>query len=279
MKQFFKTKFFYIITIVALLFTIVPIILNAMGVTSILKNTIGTIFSPLQKFSTYATEAFDGFAAYFYKFDRLVEENEMLREQIEDLQKKTYDAVELEKMYDWMSDFLEVKIAHADYKFLAASVIGHESGAYSRVLTLDVGTSSGVKENMPVISSSGLVGRITEVGLNWSKVTTLTQANSSVGAFVERTGDTGICTGVFDLSSDGLMEMNYVSSDSTVAPGDRVLSSGNGSVYPANLVVGFVDSVDVDPNTRGLAIKVKCSGNFTELTNVMIITSYDIGAK
>lgn len=275
MKQFFKNKFFFIIITLALIAVIVPTVLHSMGVTPIIQNAIGTVFTPLQKVSNYVTEAIDGFSAYFYKFDRLREENNQLKEQIADLQSKVYDADNLEKMYDWMSGFLEMKIAHTDYKFLAASVTGHENGNYSRILTLDVGSSSGVKLNQPVVSSDGIVGRITEVGLNWCKVTTLTQANSSVGAYVERTKVSGVCTGDFSRASEGICSLNYLPADSDVAVGDRVLSTGSGSVYPEGLVIGFVESVITDPNSRGLSVGVRCACNFTELSKVMIITSFE----
>ena len=162
-----------------------------------------------------------------------------------------------------------------DYKFLSASVTGRESGNYSRVLTLDVGLGAGVEMNMPVITSEGIVGRITEVGLNWSKVTTIVEANSSVGAYVERTNDAGVCVGKFELSSGGLCELNYLPADSDVQVGDRILSTGFGSVYPRGLVVGYVESVEANPYTRALNVRVKCSSDFSSLTNVMVITSFE----
>ena len=275
MKQFFKNKFFYIIITLALIAVIVPTVLHSMGVTPIVRNAIGTVFTPLQKVSNYVTEAIDGFSAYFYKFDQLREENNQLKEQIADLQSKVYDADNLEKMYDWMSGFLEMKIAHTDYQFLAASVTGHENGNYSRILTLDVGSTSGVKLNQPVVSSEGIVGKITEVGLNWSKVTTLTQANSSVGAYIERTKVSGVCTGNFSRASEGICDLNYIPAESDISVGDRVLSTGSGSVYPEGLVIGYVDSITTDPNSRGLSVSVKCACNFTELSKVMIITSFE----
>ena len=278
MKEFFKKKFFYIIVVIALIATIVPSVLYSMGVTPFIRNAIGTIFTPMQKISISVTEAIDGYASYFHKFDLLKEENEKLKEQIKDLQSQVYNATELEQMYDWLSGFMEMKIAHTDFKFLAASVTGHEINNYSRILTLNVGSSSGVVVNMPVVTSDGIVGQVTEVGLNWCKVTTLTQANSSVGVYVERTRETGICTGNFNLSSEGLCDLNYLPSDSDVKVGDRVVSSGLGSIYPADLVVGFVESVEIDPETRGISARVKCVCDFSTLSQVMIITSFDTSA-
>lgn len=275
MKQFFKNKFFYIISIVTLLVTIVPTIFYSMGLTFVFRDAVGVILTPMQKLFNYATEAVDGFAAYFYRFDELVEENNALREQVAELREQVYDSTEREEMYTWLSGFLELKMAHNDYKFLSASVTGRESGNYSKILTLDVGSGAGVELNMPVITSEGIVGQVTEVGYNWCKVTTIVEANSSVGAYIERTSDAGVCEGSFELSDDGICELNYLPSESQAAVGDRILSTGYGSVYPRGLVVGFIEAVDMNPYTRSLTVQVKCAVDFSELTQVMIITDFD----
>jgi len=278
MKQFFRSKFFYIISVITLLVTIVPMVFYSMGVTFVFRDAVGILLTPLQKGFNYAAEAVEGFTAYFYKFDELAEENNALREEIAELRSQIYDSTEREEMYRWLSDFLELKMSRNDYKFLSASVTGRESGNYSRVLTLDVGSGAGVEMNMPVITSEGIVGQITEVGYNWSKVTTIVEANSAVGAYVESTHDAGVCEGSFELSSEGLCELNYLSADSLCKIGDRVLSSGFGSVYPRDLVVGYIESIYTNPYTRSLNIRVKCAVDFSSLTQVMIITDFEAEA-
>ena len=275
MKQFFKNKFFYIISVITLLVTIVPMVFYSLGVTFVFRDAVGIMLTPLQKAFNYATEAVDGFAAYFYKFDELVEENNALKEEIAELKTHIYDSSEREEMYKWLSDFLELKMSRNDYTFLSASVTGRESSNYSRVLTLDVGSGAGVELHMPVITSEGIVGQITEVGYNWSKVTTIVEANSAVGAYVESTRDAGVCEGSFELSSDGLCELNYLSADSLCEIGDRVLSTGFGSVYPRDLVVGYIEAIDTNPYTRTLSIKLKSAVDFSSLTKVMIITDFE----
>ncbi len=275
MKNYFKSKFFYIIITLALIFTIVPIVLSSMGVGFVIRNAIGVVLTPGQKLFNYATDGIDGFASYFYKFDELVEENTRLREQVSELQTKLYDSVEIEEMYEWMSEFLELKMAHNDFKFLSASVTGRESGNYSKIMTLDVGSGAGVTVGMPVITSVGIVGQVSEVGYNWCKVTTIVEANSSVGAYIEKTGDAGICTGSFAMSTDGMMELNYLPSDTELEVGDRVLSTGYGSIYPRGLVIGYVDEIALDGYSRNLSVKVKSAVDFSEISQVMIITSWE----
>lgn len=276
MKQFFKNKFFYIMTVLALLFTIVPSIFYSMGLTFVFRDAVCVLLTPMQKVFNYATEAVDGFAAYFYKFDELVEENNALRERIAELEKQNYDAAELEERSAWMSSYLEMKTQHTDFKMLSASVTGRESGNYSRILTLDVGSGAGVELNMPVVTSEGIVGQITELGYNWSKVTTIVEAQSAVGAYIERTDAAGICQGTFELAPDGLCRLSYLPAESDVKVGDRVLSTGYGTVYPRGLVIGYTETVGLNEYTRSPDVTVKCAVDFSELTQVMIITDYEI---
>ena len=276
MKQFFQSKFFYVVTVVALLFCIVPTVFASMGATFLLRDAVNGVFTPFQKFFNYAAEALDGFSAYFYRFDELVEENSVLREQVAELQTQIYDSTEREEMFAWMADFLEMKRVHTDYKMLAASVTGRESGNYSKILMLDAGSSAGVEINMPVVTSEGIVGRITEVGHNWSKVTTVVEPNSSVGAFVERTNDLGVCEGDFELAGEGMLRLNYLPGDTAAAIGDRILTSGYGSVYPRGLVIGYIEETEVNPYTRSVNVTVRCAADYSDLARVMILTDFDI---
>ena len=275
MKQFFKSKFFYIITVIALLCCIVPTVFYRMGVTFALRDAVTGVLTPMQKLFNYTAEAMDGFAAYFYRFDELVEENAVLREGVEELRSQIYDSTEREEMYAWMAGFLEMKRVRQDFKMMASSVTGRESGNYSRVLTLDAGSGAGVEVNMPVVTSEGVVGRITEVGTGWSRVTTVVESGTIIGAYVERTNEVGVCEGEFGLSGDGLLRMNYLKADTEAKVGDRVLSSGYGSVYPRGLVIGFIESMEVNPYTRGMSVTVRCAADFSELSRVMILTDFD----
>lgn len=265
-------------TVIALVVAIVPTVFYSMGLTFVFRDAVGTVLTPMQKAFNYAAEALDGFAAYFYKFDELVDENVALKERIAELEGQIYDAKELEDAYAWLSEFLDLKVQHTDFVLMPAAVTGRESGNYASVLTLDVGYGSGIRKNMPVITSVGIVGRVTEVGYNWCKVTTILESQSAIGAVIERSDEVGIVEGKFGLSAEGLCRMNYLSANASVEVGDRVLSSGYGSVYPRGLVVGYVEEVSVNPYTRGLDVNIRCAVDFSSLTDVMIITDYAVTA-
>ena len=279
MKNFFKNKFFYIMTVVALAVAIVPTVLYSMGLTFIFRDMVGMVLTPMQKVFHAAGDAVDGFAAYFYKFDTLVEENMALKEEVAALQAQIYDNKEMEEMYAWMSDFLDMKRQNTDYQMTAATVTGRESGNYSSVLTLDTGSGAGIAVGMPVITATGLVGQITEVGYNWSRVTTILEAQSAVGAYVERTGESGLAEGDIQLTGDGLVKLQYLADDTTVQEGDRILTSGFGDVYPRGLVIGYVQSMESNPYTRTKTVYVQCVAPVSDVSDVMIITDFTLYAE
>jgi len=279
MKQFFKNKFFYIMTVLALLVTIVPMVYHNMGVTFVFRDAVNVLLTPMQKVFHAAADAVDGFTAYFYKFDALVEENTALKQEVASLQAQIYDNREMEEMYAWMSDFLEMKRQHTDYTMTAATVTGRESGNYSSVLTLDTGSGAGITLGMPVITAEGLVGQITEVGYNWSRVTTIVEAQSAVGAYVERTGESGVAEGDSQLTGDGIVKLQYLAADTAVEIGDRILTSGYGSVYPRGLVIGYVQSMETNPYTRTKTVYVQCVAPIYNVSDVMIVTDFTLYAE
>ncbi len=279
MKQFFKNKFFYIMTVLALLVTIVPMVYHNMGVTFVFRDAVNVLLTPMQKVFHAAADAVDGFTAYFYKFDALVEENTALKQEVASLQAQIYDNREMEEMYAWMSDFLEMKRQHTDYTMTAATVTGRESGNYSSVLTLDTGSGAGITVGMPVITAEGLVGQITEVGYNWSRVTTIVEAQSAVGAYVERTGESGVAEGDIQLTGDGIVKLQYLAADTAVEIGDRILTSGYGSVYPRGLVIGYVQSMETNPYTRTKTVYVQCVAPIYNVSDVMIVTDFTLYAE
>jgi rod shape-determining protein MreC len=143
------------------------------------------------------------------------------------------------------------------------------------VMMIDRGTSSGVERNMPVVTPDGIVGYVAEAGLSWAKVVTVCEAASSVGAVVERTGETGLVSGSYTLAADNLLKMTYLSPDSDIAVGDRIVTSGYGNVYPRGLIIGYVESVENDSLSQTVTATVKLAARLADPEKVMVITAYE----
>lgn len=275
MKSFFKSKFFTFLVVIALFLTIVPTVLYAMGLGNYTHNVVNTLLSPVQKGFTFVTNALDGFSSYFTEFDRIVEENKELRERINELEDQIYSAKEIEGMNEWLFDYLELKREHTDYVFEVANVTGGGSGNYMTVFTIDRGKSHNVTADMPVITSEGIVGYVVESGSDWSKVLTFIEAGSSIGAYIERTGELCVVEGDYTLSKEGVCRINYLTEESDIQEGDRILSSGYGSVYPRGLIIGHVTKVERNEYSRSVTAYITPAADLTDISKLMVITEYE----
>ncbi|MCX5656855.1 MAG: rod shape-determining protein MreC, partial [Candidatus Omnitrophica bacterium] len=115
-----------------------------------------------------------------------------------------------------------------------------------RIIFLDRGTDY-VKENMVCLNSWGLIGKVFEVGKDFSKCICLNDLNSRVPAKVERTQEQGLVYGTIN----GIrLEMKYLNKHSAAQTGDRIITSGLGEVYPPGILIGTISELRTDANYK-----------------------------
>lgn len=276
MNGFFKSRAFAVLLTLFILLSGIPSILIAMGQGNFVRDTAMTLVSPIMRGASALGNAFKGFGEYFTEFDRLREENKELSDRVKELEEQIFNAELLSSENEWMRSYLGTKRAHTDFVLCDANLIGSESGDYISTFTIDRGSTSDIKVGMPVITSDGILGKITEVGLTFSRVSTVINYDSSIGAYLERSGDVGIVTGDFDRRRDGLCILEYLPFDADIEVGDRVFSSGLGSVYPRGILIGEVAEITGDANNHTRIAVLKPAVNLEDITKVMILTQYDI---
>ena len=147
--------------------------------------------------------------------------------------------------------------------------------AKGALLALQLSHADGVDINMAVVTKDGIVGFVSEVGTNWCKVSTLLENAVSVGAYIPRSGAIGMVSGDLSVSSEGYCRFSYTEADADIRVGDQILSSGVGSVYPADLIIGVVESIEVDEYSRAIVATVKPSVEFSKLQYMLIVTGYE----
>ena len=279
MGRFFKSRFFVVTVIVALILVIVPSVLSAMGLSSYVRGALGMIAAPFQHAFTFVTDSVAGFGDYFAALDELTAENEELRRRLEAANDQLYNASLLEEENEWMRDYLGLKRLHVDYEFEEATIIGREAGSHLTVFTLNRGSLRGIEVNMPVLVDTGIVGAVVEVGPTWCRVKTMLETASALGAYVERSAQNGLVSGSFALAEQGKCIMEYLGADADIRVGDRILTSGVGSIYPAGLLIGEVTAVTPDPYSRGLTAEITPAVDLEALRRVMILTDFDSYTK
>jgi rod shape-determining protein MreC len=273
--KIFKNKFFIIALSIAVFISILTATLSIMGQTGPIRNALNTVTLPFRYVGLKFNEAIEGFSKYFESIDKLNEENSSLREEIAELEGELAEMEATKNENERLREHLDVKKAYPDFSFADALIIGTESENYSTFLTLDRGFGDGVEVGMPVIVKSGLVGSVCEVGYSWCRVRVITEASANVGAYVERSGEIGIVNGDISLKDTGTCNLTYLPENADIEVGDLIYTSGVGSVYPRNLLIGRVCEVGIDEYLRKKTAIVDCAVDFESLKYVMIIVSFE----
>ncbi|MBE6718870.1 MAG: rod shape-determining protein MreC [Ruminococcaceae bacterium] len=276
MKNLFQNKFMIVLIVISILLVGTTSFISALGYTSYVRNAIGIVLTPIQKGANYVFDSIENIFSDKNDYKKLKEENENLKLMLAEKESELANAELTLKENENLKDFLGLKEEHPDFVFADAKITGRQSNSYSIVYTLDKGTYHGIEPGMPVVDKYGVIGCISEVGLTWSKATSVTEPDFSVGVIVERTGEVGISSGTFSASKDGLCVVSYLPVDTDIKAGDRIITSGNNSIYPKGLLLGTVESIKADPVSREIQALVKPAANLTETSSVMIITDYGI---
>lgn len=273
--RYFKNKFFIICFTVVLCLTVFSVVLSASGNAWFLKDAFNVISTPFRAAFNYCADGVQGFVDYFTEFDRISAENEELRKENEELKKLQADLEVLKEENAWLRDFLDVKNHNTTFEFEDATVIGKNSSSAHSTLTLNKGSLHGISEGMVVIAGQGLVGRVTEVGLNTSEVLCITDISSSIGALVERSAMIGIIEGYYENECRFLYTTGFADV-SDIEVGDVIISSGSGSIYPYGLKIGTVTEVTLDDASRSVIATVQAAVDVQNIGRVMIIKSFNI---
>jgi rod shape-determining protein MreC len=152
---------------------------------------------------------------------------------------------------------------------VAAQVIGASGSDLSHVLTIDKGSRDGLKPDMAVITSDGIVGKLREVFPTTSYVLEINDQSSGAGVILASTRSRAILRGTVS----GRAQIGNLTADSRIKPGEQVLTSGGDQVYPRGLPVGTIESIAPDPNNQPYtSIVVRPAVDLNRVEEVLVIT-------
>ncbi len=241
------------------------------GGVSLLQRGLLAVLSPLQRGVSAVVggvgEAWRGWAFHreTYVENRRLEER--VRQLEAELQARAPGAQEAERLRQLLSLREAVPM-----NTVAAEVVGREGVPWFRSLTIDKGEADGVALDAPVISPTGVVGRVFAVGPHAARVQVLLDRDSGAGVLVERSRVPGVVSGQVSGQASGAddLVLEYVPERSDVAVGDVVVTSGVDGIYPKGLVVGRVRYVG---KGSGLFrdIRVEPSARFDRLEEVLVV--------
>lgn len=230
------------------------------------EQAIIEITAPVQKVMTEATAAVTRLWEGYFFFVGLREENLRLREQVEKLSMDNNRYKEILSAYERLTHLLEFRESLPG-KVVASRVIGRDPTGWFESIIIDKGRSAGIRLNMPVVHSFGVVGRVVSVSWNYSKVLLIIDQNSSVDCLIQSTRERGMFKGV----SADRCRLDYVTRSTTAQPGDKVVTSGLGGVFPKGLPLGEIVSIAEMPGGLFKEIQVQPAVDFSKLEEVLVV--------
>ncbi len=279
MKKFFGNKPILIMVIAVLLLLVLAFFSAGSRTIPWVESTVGSIISPIQTFAFRASNSISDFFRGLFNTTDADLENASLKQKLALYEQEKLDYDELIKENERLRKLLDYAGTFKDIDFASAKVIGRSDGVWFDILTLNAGRDQGVELDQPVICGDGLVGKVTDVGVNWCKVTALIDSSYSVAVSVERTRDNCMVRGVFSTSNKtNRLELYYLPTDLTdLVPGDVIMTSGIGGIYPKGIRVGTVEEVLLDNDSSGVNAIVTPSVDFLRREEVRIITGFGGG--
>jgi rod shape-determining protein MreC len=197
---------------------------------------------------------------------RLKEEIAALTEENTLLQQDKYELNKLRELFDLNEQY-------SSYNKVGARIIGRDSGNWYSGFVIDKGENDGLAVDMNVIAGGGLVGRITSVGPNWSKVTSIISDNSHVSAMTLSSEDNMTVSGDLKLMAEGCIAFSrLMDTQNKVREGDKIVTSNISDKYLPNILIGYVSSIEKDANNLTKSGLLVPAVDFEHLGEVLVIT-------
>lgn len=226
---------------------------------------------PVQEKLYSAQNAVRAFFIRVFNPSELEEENARLKEQLNRQAAKLAFFEDTTRENARLTELLNFHEANPSIRFLTASVIGRGTNPYIDTLTLNVGTRHGISPQMAVITSEGVIGRVSEIGPTWCRVRTLANDDMRISVIVQRTRDEGMYGGLHTLP-DGTVgaKLYYLPDEADIRVGDVIVTSGLDEVFPKGLLIGTVAAVD--EGTGAYDALVKWDADFSHLEEVLVLS-------
>lgn len=237
---------------------------------SYIENAFSNLIMPIQSGITYIKNKLTKNDAYFGTMDNLKEENEKLKQKNTELESALRQLEVIQSENSTLKEYLNLTEKYKSYKTAPAYIINKDISNYSSIFVINIGSSSGIEENMTVIAAEGLVGHVISVTNDTAKVQTLTDTSNVVSATLENSKDTVICRG--RLSKNEL-KATYVSTDTVLTEGEKLYTSGMGGIYPKGIYIGNINKINETRNITDRSFVVESAVDFGNLETVLVITN------
>ncbi len=239
-----------------------------------LNAVAGYVFVPMQEGINNVGSWFSAKANVFKTLGEVLAENKELKSQIDDLTSQINKTKLEQYELDNYRELLDLDNQYADFDKIAAHVIAMDGTNWFSTFTIDKGSKQGIAKGMNVIAGSGLVGIVTDVGPNYSKVRSIIDDSSNVSAMVLTTKDNFNVSGsLMNMNKDKVLPFSELRDENDkVQQGDPVVTSYVSDQYQQGLLIGYIYSVEDNANNLTKSGYITPVVDFQHLQDVLVIT-------
>lgn len=237
-----------------------------------ISSSVSTVVSPLQKIVYNINSRVKETVDFFLNFSEVKLENEQLKQKNAELANELIEYESLKDEVERLREALNFTESRSNYNYVAVNIIGYSGSSLSDGYIIDKGSNDGIAKNMVVVSYKGLVGKVTKVSSNFAVVQSILNENIAVAVMDQQTRDaTGVLQGLSDKKDTNMTVVYNLPIDSDVKEGDIIITSGLGKIYPKEIPVGTVVSVQEDNVKVMKSAVVEPFVNFNKLEELFVV--------
>ena len=233
--------------------------------TELIRTKIIDFVSPLTIPLNYPIKVVGDFVRYFEIYSSLLEENKELKKDLQNMTGWKEKALQLEQKNAQLRALNNVKLSE-DLIWVTGEMMADSGSPFYQSGVINIGSKDGIKNGSAAVDGLGLVGRISGVGQKVARVLFLTDISSAIPIKIKRSNQKGLMIG--DNSPWPLLE--FVEEKGLINIGDRVFTSGDGNVFPSDILIG---TILIDNKKK---LRVKPVANFESLEFLRILNTKKI---
>ena len=264
----------YLLFILTILCTVMMLVTFGTDVFNKPLNTaVAYVIIPFQQGISKAGEWLSNRSEELVQIRSLLDENARLREEIAKLTEENtllqQDKYELNRLRELVS----LDEQYAGYNKIGARIIARDAGNWYSSFVIDKGEEDGLSVDMNVIAGGGLVGRITSVGPNWARVTSIISDNSNVSAMTLSSEDNlTVCGDLKQMANGYITFKQLMDGQDLVREGDKVVTSDISDKYLPNILIGYISAINKDAYNLTKSGEIVPEVDFEHLSEILVIT-------
>ena len=269
MEQKKNQYIFILLTVLCIMMIVLSSVKD--GFMNPLRNAVGTVLVPIQSGVNYV-----GYKLYsrWEKHKTLLEaeaENEKLNAKIDLLTEENNILKQNEEELKRLRDLYSLDQQYLQYDKVAARVIAKDSENWFQVFRIDKGSKDGIMVDQNVMVKGGLVGIVTDVGLNYATVRSIIDDESRVSCMGIQSSDTCIVAGDLQLFEEGRLRITNMKKEAVIQDGDRIVTSNISSKFLPGILVGYAIGIEEDEKRLMKNGYLIPAADFTDLREVLVL--------